>query len=215
VTRFVEEVLNFAHANAVRLRRVAEDADARSIIGQLLSLRSRLKRADLKAEILMGDTMEEVNPYSGQTMLRRLDVRRPEQMWLENTFESTESERVPSAYYIPAALAPTLERLRAHGIRLERLDQPATLPLEEFRIDSSQVAAQTFEKHQERTVTGKYEPIERTLPAGTFRVSMNQPLARLAFYLIEPRSNDGLLTWNFLDDAVKDSKIYPITRTRN
>jgi hypothetical protein len=44
---------------------------------------------------------------------------------------------------------------------------------------------------------------------------MKQPLARLAFYLIEPRSNDGLLNWNFLDDALKDSKTYPITRSRD
>jgi hypothetical protein len=44
---------------------------------------------------------------------------------------------------------------------------------------------------------------------------MNQPLARLAFYLIEPRSNDGLLTWDLLDDALKDAKTYPILRTRN
>ncbi len=215
VYRFLEEVLNFSHANAVRIRRVAEDADARSLVGQRLSLRSRVKRSDVKAEILMGDTEEEVHPFSGQTMLRRLDVRKPEQMWLESTFESTESERVPSAYYIPAVLTAAIERLRAHGIRLESLDQSTTVPLEEFRIDSTQVAAQTFESHQERTVTGKYQVIERTIPAGTYRVSMKQPLARLAFYLIEPRSNDGLLNWNFLDDALKDSKTYPITRSRD
>jgi len=215
VSSFLEEILNFSHANAGRIRKVAEEADARSLIGQRLSLRSRIKRSDQKAEILMGDTAEEVNPFSGQTMLRRLDVRKPEQMWLENAFESTESERVPSAYYIPAAFTVAIERLRAHGIRLETLDQPATLPVEEFRIDSTQLAAQTFEKHQERTVTGKYEPLELTMPAGTYRVSMKQPLARLAFYLIEPRSNDGLLTWNFLDDSFKNSKAYPITRTRD
>jgi hypothetical protein len=44
---------------------------------------------------------------------------------------------------------------------------------------------------------------------------MNQPLARLAFYLMEPRANDGLLTWNFLDDALKGVNVYPILRTRN
>ena len=44
---------------------------------------------------------------------------------------------------------------------------------------------------------------------------MHQPLARLAFYLLEPRSNDGLMTWNFLDDAIKDGKVYPILRSRN
>jgi hypothetical protein len=214
-TRFVEEILNFAQANAARIRKITEEADAHSIIGQRVSLRSRLKRSGTKAEILMGETADEINPYSGQRMLRRLDVRKPEQMWLETSFESTESERVPSAYYIPAALTRVIERLNTHGIRLERQDQPATLQLEEFRIDSSQTAAQVFETHQERTVTGQYEPVERTVPAGTYRVPMKQPLARLAFYLIEPRSNDGLLTWNFLDDALRNSNRYPITRTRN
>src|SRR5262249_12751428 len=80
VSRFIEEVLNFSHANAARLRRIAEDADTRSIIGQRVSLRSRLKKSEVKAEILMGDTADEINPYSGARILRRLDVRKPEQM---------------------------------------------------------------------------------------------------------------------------------------
>jgi DUF971 family protein len=98
---------------------------------------------------------------------------------------------------------------------MERVDQPVMASLEEFRIATNQAAAQAFEKHQERTVTGKYEAIERSIPAGTYRIPMNQPLARLAFYLLEPRSNDGLLTWNFLDDALKNSNTYPIVRTRD
>ena len=163
-------------------------------------------------EILMGDVRKETNPYSGQVMLRRLDVRKPEQMWLEATFESTESESVPSAYYVPAGLTSIIDRLQTHGIHLEQLTGPANLQLEQFRIESIQAAAQVFEKHQERTLIGKYESVEQTLPAGTWRVPMNQPLARLAFYLLEPRSNDGLATWNFLDDALKDATVYPIRR---
>ena len=163
----------------------------------------------------MGETAEEVNPYSGQMMLRRLDVRKPEQMWLDAAFDSTESERVPSAYYIPPSLASVVERLRDHGIRLEQIDRQTTLRLEEFRIETTQVAAQTFEGHRQRTVTGEYQPVERTITPGFFRVPMNQPLSRLAFYLIEPRSNDGLLTWNFVDDLLEGGKAYPILRTRN
>jgi hypothetical protein len=214
-SRFVEEILNFAHANAGRIRKAAEDADARSLAGQRVSLRSRLKRSEVKTEILMGDTAEEINPISGQRMRRRLDVRKPEQMWLDAAFDSTESERVPSAYYIPSTLTAVLERLRNHGIRIEQIDRRSTLRLEEFRIDSTQIVNQTFEGHRARTVTGAYQPVERTIESGFYRVPMNQPLARLAFYLIEPRSNDGLLTWNFLDDALKDAKTYPILRTRN
>jgi hypothetical protein len=116
---------------------------------------------------------------------------------------------------VPASLGSVLERLRSHGIRLERLDQPTTVSLEEFHIAASQVAAQAFEKHQERTVTGQYEPIERTMPEGTYRIPMKQPLARLAFYLLEPQSSDGLLTWNVLDQALIGSNLYPIVRSRD
>jgi hypothetical protein len=213
--RFVEEVLNFSHAHAARLQKVVDGADERTQIGQRLSLRSRAERSGVKAEILMGDTTEEINPKSGAPMLRRLDVRNPELMWMETTFVADESERVPAAYYVPATLTDALDRLRAHGIRLERLDKEIAVQIEEFRIDSSQVAPQAFERHQERTLTGKYAIVQRTVPAGAFRVPMDQPLARLAFYLLEPRSSDGLLTWNFLDAALKDSKVYPIVRTRN
>ena len=43
---------------------------------------------------------------------------------------------------------------------------------------------------------------------------MTQPLARLAFYLIEPASDDGLVNWNALDGQLKDAKVYPILRKK-
>jgi hypothetical protein len=212
--RFLEELLGFAHANAARLRDAAAAADKLTIIGQQVSLRSRVKRSPQMVEILMGDVEEDVNPYSGRIMHKRLDVRKPERMWEEASFEATETERVPSAYFVMAEQKLAIERLRAHGITLERVAEPLTVPVEQFQIASTEVAPQPFENHQERTVTGKYAPVDGPIPAGAYRVPMNQPLARLAFYLLEPRSNDGFLTWNILDEAIKQSH-YPILRTRN
>jgi hypothetical protein len=212
--RFLEEVLGYAHAHAARLRGIAAAADQANLVGQQLSLGSRPARAAERVEILMGDIEEEVNPYTGRVMHKRVDVRKPERMWEEGAFESTNRERVPRAYYLPADEKLAIERLRAHGILLGRVEQVATLALEEFRITSTETTAQPFENHQERTVTGQYVPVDREIGASWFRVDMTQPLARLAFYLLEPRSNDGLLTWNVLDEAVKRNTI-PILRTRD
>ena len=175
----------------------------------------RPKRSAEMVEILMGAIEEEVNPYCGGVMQRRTDVRRPERMWEYATFESTEQERVPSAYYVPAPLTAVIDRLRAHGIRLERVAEEQHLSLEQFTIESTEIAEREFEHHRERTTTGRYTVVNATVAAGTWRVDMTQPLARLAFYLIEPRSNDGLLTWNFLDEGLKISAAYPILRTRD
>jgi hypothetical protein len=213
--RFVEEVLAYAHGNAAELQRVTAEADARRLVGQRLSLRSRPKRSAEMVEILMGDVDEEINPLSGAVMLRRQDVRRPEPMWEYATFESTEQERVPSAYYVPAPLTAVVNRLLAHGIRLERLTTEQRLPIEQFTMETSTVTEREFEQHRERTTTGRYAAVEASVPAGTWRVDMTQPLARLAFYLLEPRSNDSLLTWNVLDETLRTSTRYPILRTRD
>ena len=53
-----------------------------------------------------------------------------------------------------------------------------------------------------RTLTGKWEATEQTLPAGSLVVPMDQPLARLAFILFDPRSDDGLMAWNILDPVL-------------
>ena len=74
--------------------------------------------------------------------------------------------------------------------------------------------AREFQGHKERTLKGSWVAAGRQLAAGTIRVDMKQPLARLAFYLIEPRADDGLVDWNILDEAIGESKVYPIVRSR-
>jgi len=44
-------------------------------------------------------------------------------------------------------------------------------------------------------------------------VDVDQPLGRLAFLLLEPRSDDGFVTWNLLDETLEKAAFYPITRT--
>jgi dipeptidyl-peptidase-4 len=36
---------------------------------------------------------------------------------------------------------------------------------------------------------------------------MAQPLANLIFYMLEPQSDDGLLSWNFFDHILKGSNV--------
>ena len=132
------------------------------------------------------------------------------------TFRATETERVPVAYYVPATLAKAIDNLKAHGIAMTPLKIAQTIQVEEFRIQANEPSPRAFEGHNERTLTGTWTAAEREVPAGTFRVEMKQPLARLAFYLLEPRSDDGLVDWNLLDEALGENvTVYPIVRTRN
>jgi methylated-DNA-protein-cysteine methyltransferase-like protein len=152
----VEEVLDYAHANAGRIRQVTEAADRTPVVGQALALRARTRRGPQPVEILMGAVRAERNPYTGEPMMRRLDVKRPERMPEYGTFEATETDRAPRAYLVPPSLATAVERLGAHGVRFRALERPLRLRVEEFAIDSARAAAQPFQGHHERTLFGRY-----------------------------------------------------------
>jgi hypothetical protein len=131
------------------------------------------------------------------------------------TFAPTHLERVPSAYYIGAGLTDVLDRLAAHGIRTTVSTRLEARAVEEFTIEASATAATPFQGHRERTLQGRWVAARRELPAGTVTLDMRQPLARLAFYLLEPRSDDGLANWNLLDAALDGAAVYPIVRSRD
>ena len=211
--RFVEECVDFAYHHAGEIRATVAAADAHVLTGDSLPLRARMHRG-APIEILVGAVEETRHPYTGQRMLRRLDVRQPETMTDFSTFEGAGFERVPRAYFIPADLTTVIERLEAHGIRTSRLERPLTLQVERFRVDSTWVAERAFQNHRERTVIGAYEPAQQELPAGTVVVRVDQPLGRLAFFLLEPRSDDGFLDWNLFDEPLqREPRSYPILRT--
>lgn len=211
--RFLEETLGYAHAHAAALKRITDAADTAPLVGTRQSIRSAVARTGT-VEILMGDVIEDVNPYSGRVIHRRADVVKPEPMADETTFTSTDTERVPTAYYVPADQKVAVERLRAHGLVLEPVTAAVTSGLEAFTVATSTAMDKPFENHQERTVTGTWSATDATVAPGAWRVPMTQPLARLASYLLEPRSNDSLVTWNVLDEALKSGRS-PILRTRN
>ena len=51
-----------------------------------------------------------------------------------------------------------------------------------------------------------------TLQEGGLFIPATQPLGRLAFYLLEPESDDGLVTWNLIEDGLAAGETYPIYR---
>ena len=210
----MEEALNFAHQNAARLKKAVADADRERIVGVMEATSAKLKRGGM-VEILLGEVENETNPLNQAIMNRRKDVVKPEQMVDMMWFEPATTETAPSAYYVPAGATKAIELLKAHGVQMKAVSQPGVIKgVEQFTIDSN-TAGQTFEGHPMRKVEGKWQAAaDVTVPKGAWEVSMTQPLARLAFYLIEPASDDGLVNWNFLDDQLKDAKVYPILRRK-
>ena len=132
---------------------------------------------------------------------------------IEQDFVPTVQAERPFAYLIPPRYAKAIEVVRAHGILVETLKEAANLAVATEEIGKFTRAGRAFEGHETIDVTESVtKPGRRTIPAGTIVVRTAQPLGTLAVYLLDPRSDDGLLTWNFFDDALAPGRDFPVLR---
>ncbi|MEQ1693959.1 MAG: hypothetical protein ABMA00_21900, partial [Gemmatimonas sp.] len=240
---FVEEILNYTAKNGPAIRQATAAADAESLIGTQKSVRGALVKLPTPVVAVLADVVDIPNPYvPDRPMRRRVNgSERRETMPHYGVVESTESSLVPRAYVIPASteapgaaaaapgpqrqagspsarmMASVVDRLSAHGVRFFKTSQPMTLAGERFKIATSQVSEREFAiGHKLRTMTGAWENIEQAIPVGSLVIPMDQPLARLAFIMFDPRSDDGFMTWNILDavlSATPAPQYYPVLRT--
>lgn len=208
---FVEEIMDFAEQNSGRIQEIIREADLQSVVGKELAVRATLQRSEEQVTILMGEVEEVRNPYTGQIMRRRLDVRTPTRMYEYGSFQPTETAVAPEAYYVLPEAEGAIERLEAHGVAVVRYATEREVPVDRFVLDSTTVAEREFQGRHERTVWGHWISTMETLPAGTAYVSVDQPLGRLAFTLLEPRSDDGFVTWAILDEQIEEG-VFPVLR---
>ncbi len=112
---------------------------------------------------------------------------------------ATKSVLLPFAYLIRLNDPAVINLLSEHGIKLEKLTNDVKLPVETFQITGLKPASRLNQGHYTNTVTGTMVNDTVEFLPGTYVVRMDQPLANIAAYLLEPQTNDGLLFWNFFD----------------
>ena len=210
--RFVEEVVDYAYQNASRVRALAEHADATSVVGEELSLRATWAPLPEPVEILMGEADSVAHPVTGELMLERVDVLHMEVMPAFVRFTPTETERAPSAYLVPQGLTAVVELLDLHGIDYYAA-RATGQPVDVFSIDSVQVDERPFQDRYGQTLFGYYGTLNDADAQNVLVVPVNQPLGRLVFMLLEPRSDDGIVAWAVLPpETYTAHREYPIRR---
>ncbi len=214
--RFVDGILEWVQVNAELVRSVAREADASDLRGTLLPVRAGFPAEGDPVTILMGDVVEESHPWTGRPVLLRTDDVFPEEMPAFIRFEGTASAEVPAAYLVPADQVAVIDRLRAHGIRLEG-GGASIGEAQAFRVDVVDRSESLFEGRNEVRVEGSWVAAglvsggDALLEADHVRVPMDQPLARLAFQLLEPRADDGFLNWGIFE-GYAEGEAFPLLR---
>ena len=178
-----------------------------------IAVRSRL--APPTREVVVAEITRPAGEGSGGFAKRqRTGEYRSIRMPIFGSFEALRSEAVPDAYLIPARLRNIVDLLRAQGIPVDSLTGEARVAAHAFTIDSL-TAGSLFEGHRPIQVEGRWSSraADTLVGRGWYVVRTRQPLGVLAAYLLEPASEDGVVTWNFLDRELQPHTSYPILRT--
>lgn len=145
--------------------------------------------------------------------IQRSGVITAQRMPVVDRFEASLTRPAPSAgYAIDGNWPKARQLLEAHGIPVRILATPTTATVQELAIDTVIFSGRPFQGHREVSVGGRWREATRQLPAGTLIVQSGTRRDLLAMLLLEPESDDGLLTWNVFDTALEKGKVAPVVR---
>ncbi|MGI8498334.1 MAG: M14 family metallopeptidase [Gemmatimonadaceae bacterium] len=131
---------------------------------------------------------------------------------LYDRFVPTLSRTLPYSYLIPVGETTAVRILKVHGVEVQNLTRDWSGDVERFVIDSVDRSVRPFQGHHEVRLSGHWLTDKRTVPAGSWIIQASQPLGLVAFYLLEPESDDGLATWNVFDPAIARGAEFPVLR---
>lgn len=211
--RFVSEILEYTNTHASQIIGVNKLAEAETVAQMKNGAGSlkkgvRFKMVPLKKldKFITYDYVQKQKNDGSIENVRIGKISQYKDVTYHARFEPTLEATVPQGYVIPAQFSKIADNLRMHGIKVDLLTKSTSLKGEVFQIEKFEKAKQTFQGHAMAQAEGNFVPATKRFSKGDFIVEMNQPLANLIFYLLEPQSDDGLLTWNFWDDYIEANK---------
>lgn len=201
----IRSLADYASANKDEISDMIRKADARTVsrglnpaVTDSFAIEYDVRPAPKKAVIktyeakLVGET-------DGWKRYEKTDVQKTVTVPYYVDYFGTRHVKFPYAYLLKTSDPDVINLLVAHGIRIEELALDTEIQVERFEISELKGSQRLNQGHYTNTIRGNYVKELVSFNAGTLVVRTAQPLANLAACLLEPQSNDGLVTWNFLD----------------
>jgi len=210
VYELMRHVLGIAYRSATHIKQVMEESDdatARDLVGHYFPLQFEEDYNDSTMIDFYGTEMtREKSDISGtQRIIWTGNARQYHIPYFEHNVP-TDSAMIPYAYLIPVEWGDVISRLGLHGISVDYLSEPATLPISSYRFSKVKFSPESFEGRQMVTADRTEFTEQHTYPAGTAVIRMNQRTARIAADLLEPGSSDSFFQWGFFNNILEEKE---------
>jgi hypothetical protein len=207
---FALEILIYTNTHAKEIQSVNKQAEE-SAIKNVVENSGKVKKG-VRFKMVSTETLNDFKTYDYVAAKKSEDsiewVRTGKIVSLNNiryhaAFQATTESTLPRGYIIPSEFPALIDLLTKQGIKVDRLSRAQHFSGELFVIEKLERAEKKFERHNMATVQGNFIKAQRKFKKGDYIIDLAQPLANLIFYLLEPQSDDGLVTWNFFDSYLE------------
>lgn len=203
---FVTEILEHTNTQAKEIQRVTKEADAKTV--QLAAGQAGKMKKGVRYKMVPLEQLNDFPTYDyvlytkvdGSTDFYRTgNIISVDGVTYHAKFDAEVESTLPKGYLIPAAFPNLVENLKKHGVVVTQLTKSVTKEVEVFEVSKFEKSSRKFEGHFMARVQGKFVTKKQKFNKGDYIVELAQPLGNLAFYVLEPESDDGYVTWNFFD----------------
>jgi hypothetical protein len=207
---FIKSILEYTNQHIVEMQKMARESDLKTINNFYkekftLEFENKplfdvtLKSFEYKKIKITPENRDKYPPWVKDYVMEATKKHKDYRMPYYSKPVPTRSIGLPEAYVIPPGHPEIIEKIKAHGIVVEKTRNAVTVETEVFKIKDIKLAKRLYQGHAAVTLSGSYETRTQELPAHSYFISMKQPLARLLPVLLEPESEDSLASWGFFN----------------
>ncbi len=143
--------------------------------------------------------VEDYVDQNGRTRYRPTKTKKTVTVPYLADYVATKETNFPYAYILTQPDQEVLNNLKTHGIKVEKLSKEIELEVEGFEITEIKAGSRLNQGHFNTKLKGEFKNENRTFPKGTHIIKTGQKLGNLVAYLLEPETDDSLLSWNYFD----------------
>jgi len=225
---FIKSIIEFTDANIDRMEEMVENADIHTKNNYfkepfILEFENErlfditIKSYEFKIEKIKPEDRDKYPPWIGDAIAKPTNIFKDYRVPYFSKAVPKVSIPLPRAYILLPHHDEILEKIKNHGIIVEKINKPFPAQVETFKIEEVKTNSRIYQGHVFISLKGKYITESVTIPENSTFIPMNQPLARIIPVLLEPQCEDSLASWGFFNRILVSQwtdkpLLYPVYR---
>jgi hypothetical protein len=159
----------------------------------------------IRFPVYAGDAATSVATGEPLLLYRRGEVQEIDVPWYHRAKAALTLPR-PRGYLVLPGWPQIEQRLRTHGLRVEKLREPAEIEVETIRVADPKYAERPYQGLTRVQAKVERRAERRAIPAGALWVPADQPDFTVAVQLFEPEAPDSLFAWGLLSSVLEQKE---------